>query len=202
MTKCSVVRVLAALAVAGCLVGNIKAQEKEKAPQFSHKGLKASIASLSIDMTDERNLNEGEGGALNLGYGFTDRFSLWLTLLGSEHHSRLPGQSDFDFGGVEVSIQHKFETRSRWQPYGRLGAGVYGLEEKSTDVALIGAGINVGLGIDFFFSKHVGVGAEASFRKLDYFKESLGQAGDDIIRDVNPDLNGDAAAFMLTLTFQ
>jgi len=178
------------------------AQQVKNEPRFSSKGLKVAVSSLSIGMTSERNLEDGEGGALGLGYGFTDRFSLWLTLLGSEHNSDLPSAPKMDFGGLELSIQHKFETGSRWQPYGRIGGGVYSLKDKSTDVELVGAGLTVGLGVDFFFSKHVGVGAELSFKKLDYFEESTPKPGGDFIRELSPDLNGDAGAFMLTLTIE
>ena len=76
------------------------------------------------------------------------------------------------FGGAEINLQHKFETRSRLQPYGKVGLGVYGLGEDGSDVNLIGAGINLALGVDFFFARHFGIGAEVMYKKLDYFQQS------------------------------
>ena len=64
------------------LSSSVYAQEKNPGSRFSHKGLKAAISSASFEMIKERGLSEGEGGALSLGYGFTNRFSMWLTLLG------------------------------------------------------------------------------------------------------------------------
>ncbi len=178
------------------------AQEKTPASRFSHKGLKAAISSASIEMITERGLNEGEGGALSLGYGFTNRFSMWLTLLGSEHTSVNDGELLTEFGGIELNLQHKFEIESRLQPYGKVGFGVYGLHEQNSDIAIVGAGLNVAVGVDYLFSKHFGVGAEFSFKKLDYYSQRQETEQGEYFTDLNPDLNGDAAGFMLTLMIQ
>jgi len=202
MNKCAIFILLSLFYSATSFAQPGKAQDDHNDLRFSPRGLKASLSSLSVGMTDERNVDDGEGAALSLGYGFTDRFTLWLTLLGSEHNSKATGASQMYFGGLELSVQHKFQTDTRWQPYGRIGGGVYSLRNKGTDVELIGAGLTIGLGVDFFFSKHVGVGAELSFKKLDYFEERTPEAGGDFLKELNPDLNGDAGAFMLTLTLQ
>ena len=177
-------------------------QEKSPASRFSHKGLKAAIGSASFEMIAERGLNEGEGGALSLGYGFSERFSMWLILLGSEHIPVNGGELITKFGGIEVNLQQKFEIESRLQPYGKVGFGVYALHEQNSDVALIGAGLNVALGVDYLFSKHFGVGAEFMFKKLDYYSKRQETEQGEFFTDLDPDLNGDAVGFMLTLMIQ
>lgn len=181
---------------------SLYSQEANPAARFSHRGIKFSIASGDLEMTSERQLKEGAGGMLNIGYGFTDRFTLWLTLVGSEHQSNILNSASTNFGGVEINLQHKFNPNSRWQPYGKVGAGFYALEEENSNVVLIGGGINLAIGLDFFFAKHFGVGAELMLKKLDYFSEHVETETGGIVTDIYPDLNGDTAGFMLTFTIQ
>lgn len=186
-----------------CYLGTVSfAQERASESRFSHKGLKAAIATASFDMIDERGLEEGEGGSLSIGYGFSDRFSIWATFLGSEHESSIREGNLYDFGGVELNFQHKFETEQNLQPYGKLGFGVYALEQRGSNAVLIGAGINLGLGVDYFFSRHFGIGAELMYKKLDYFEQSEDVGRGDLVTDLDPNLNGDTLGFMLTLTIQ
>lgn len=185
-----------------CIISSGWAQEE---PRFSHRGVKAALASGSFEMTGERNLREGDSGALSLGYGFTDRFSLWLTLTGSEHLTQGVEQTlsaKTEFGGLELNLQHKFQTEDRLQPYAKVGFGIYGLHRDDTNKTLTGAGINLAVGLDFFFSRHFGVGAEFMWKKLDYLQERTATAAGDLVRDLNPDLNGDTAGLMLTFTVQ
>ena len=176
--------------------------EKQPQSRFSHRGVKVTAGTGSFEMISELKLMEGDGGFLSLGYGFTDRFSIWLTATGSEHSSTVSDTSKKKFAGLELNLQHKFETGSRLQPYGKLGVGLYGLEEHNSDLSLIGAGINLGFGLDYFFSRHFGVGAEVIFKKLDYIKQSRMTEEGDLITDLSPNLNGDTAGFMLTFTIQ
>ena len=177
------------------------AQDSNNRPGFSNKGIKAALGSGSTDVISERGLEAGAGGALSLGYGFTDNFSLWLSLVGSKH-KQTGSDVNLEFGGMEINLQQKFNAHSAWQPYSKVGFGLYGLEEKNSDNSLIGAGINLGLGIDYFFSKHIGVGAEFTYKKLDYFAQSRKTEEGDLITDIYPNLNGDTTGFMLTLTVQ
>lgn len=189
-----------ALTAAICACGY--SQEIDPAARFSHRGLKFNLGSGGFEMTPERQLNDGEGGMLSLGYGFANRFTLWLTLVGSEHLTNSLDSRITNFGGVEINLQHKLNPHSRWQPYGKVGAGLYGLEEEHSNISLIGGGINLALGLDFFFAKHFGVGAELMLKKLDYFSERQKTNAGDVITDIHPDLNGDTVGFMLTFTIQ
>lgn len=178
-----------------------EAKPKPK-PSFSHKGIKASLGSASFDMISERGLEAGEGGVLSLGYGMTDRTSFWLSLLGAEHHPAGESEEVTEFAGLELNLQHKFRTDSRWQPYGKLGFGLYSLQEMDSQFTLVGTGINLALGMDYFFSKHFGVGAEIMYKKLDYVVQSQEVSDGALVTDLEPNLNGDTAGFMITITVQ
>lgn len=177
------------------------AQEEAPVSRFSNRGFKASLGTSSFEMTSERNLKEGDGGALSVGYGFTDRFSLWLTLVGSEH-KHIGDNVRTGFGGAEINLQHKFNATSKWQPYGKVGVGIYALGEDQAPTVYIGGGVNLGIGIDYLLGKHFAIGAEFMFKKIDYSKEAVEQESGDVLIDLNPKLNGDIAGFMLTFTVQ
>ncbi len=185
------------------LIASATAQEATKqTPRFSNTGLKVSIGTTSLSMIDERKIQEGEGGVLSLGYGFSDRFSLWLSVLGSQHPQLNNEEKNTEFGGIELNIQHKFQSNSRLQPYGKVGVGLYGLGEKDSGIQLVGGGVNIGIGVDYFFSRHFGIGAETTYKKLDYVQQIISSANGEIVRDLSPNLNGDAVAFSLSLTIQ
>ncbi len=168
--------------------------------RFSHRGIKAALGSASFEMTGERGLDEGEGGVLSLGYGFAERFSLWLSVAGAEHETS-DGVTTH-FGGIELNVQHKFVATSRWQPYARVGAGLYALQEDGAEAAYLGSGIALGLGLDYFFFRHLAVGVEFTLKKLDFSQRRIDRGDGELITDLNPDLNGDTAGFMLTVTIQ
>ncbi len=183
------------------LANVIQAQEEKKGPRFSNKGIKFSIGSNNQKMISERGLDEGEGGSISLGYGFNDNFSMWLSAVGSEHLIKNT-EIKTEFGGLELNLQHKFNPDESWQPYTKLGVGVYNLQEKNSDISLVGAGISIGLGFDYFFSSHFGVGAELSLKKLDYFAQQVKTANGEHVTDIKPHLNGDTSAFMIHLVIQ
>ncbi len=180
----------------------VVAQEKAPGSRFSHKGIKAALGFGSFDMSKDVKLKDGEAVGVSLGYGFSDRVSLWLSLFGAEH-PQIPGQQSLtDFGGLELNLQYKFATRSRFQPYGKVGVGGYALQVKDSDVTTTGSGFNLALGADFFFSRHFGIGAEVMFKGIDYNKETRKVNGSEVVSDLPQKLDGDSVGFMVTLTIQ
>lgn len=175
-------------------------QEEKAESRYSHKGLKVAVGLGTFEATSDRGLSEGEGGFLSLGYGISDRFSLWLTALGAEHPRETANTMLVDFAGLELNLQHKFATRSCLQPYGVIGVGVYGLEDQFSDTVLVGAGFNMALGTDFFFSGHFGIGAELMFKSLDYSYRSVDDG--ETFLDLRPQADGDSVGFMITFTIQ
>lgn len=181
---------------------SIFAQEAKQEPRFSHKGVKGAIAFGSSENEFGRNLEDGEAGALSLGYGFDDRFTLWLTGLGVQHPENAVNESATDFGGLELNLQYKFLSETRAQPYGKVGVGVYGIEEEGSDVAYFGTGFAMAIGMDYFFSRHFGVGAELFFKELDYSQKRLKTPAGDLTTDLNPQLDGESRGFMISFTIQ
>ena len=179
---------------------SVFAQDDKPSSRFSHKGLKAAIGVGSFEATSDRGLNEGGGGSLSLGYGFTDRFSLWITVLGVEHPRKTSNTLLTDFAGLELNLQHKFATQSRLQPYGKVGVGLYGLQDQGSDTVLAGTSFTLAVGADFFFLRHFGIGAELIFKSLDYSFRSVDDGEN--FSEIQPQLDGDTVGFMFTFTIQ
>lgn len=178
------------------------AQSEKATSLFSHKGIKAALGLGTIEMPSENSLNEGDAGTLSLGYGFSDRSTLWLSLAGAEYPARAVNQNLVEFGGLELSYQYKFRPQSGLQPYGKIGVGIYGVHERDTNLTIWGGGLNFALGADYFFSRHFGIGAEVNFKDIEYAKESREVNGDVITSDLIPHLNRDSGGFLITLTIQ
>ena len=170
--------------------------------RFSHKGIKVALGVGNFDMPSSTTPEENGSGMLSLGYGFSDRSTLWLSLIGTDNESRSATQIVTEFGGAELVFQYKFRPESSFQPYGKIGVGAYGLQENGTDPTLIGGGFNFAFGADYFFSRHFGIGAEFNFKDIEYSIESRTVNGDEIVSDLRPHLNRDSRAFLLTLTIQ
>lgn len=171
--------------------------------RFSPRGIKGSFALGGISSTETASLDEGSYVALRLGYGFNDRVSLWASLAGSEQEwgkDSTRKDKDAATGGLELGVQYTIPTASRVQPYGRVGLGIYSLEDTKSHDAWTGGGLNFAVGADYFFSKHWGVGAEMAYRGFDYTQGRIGKDGD--FEDLDTPIDGDATSFALTLTVQ
>ncbi len=170
--------------------------------RFSHTGVKAALGFGNIDMPSSANSGDDGAGMLSLGYGFSDRSTLWLSLIGTDNESRSATQMMTEFGGVELAYQYKFRPESKLQPYGKIGIGGYALQENGMDPTFLGGGFNFAIGADYFFSRHFGIGAELNFKDIEYFSESRTVNGNEIVSDLRPHLNRDSRAFLITLTIQ
>ncbi|MCH7754973.1 porin family protein [candidate division KSB1 bacterium] len=178
---------------------SLSAQSK---PRFSHKGIKAALGFGNIDMPSSTTSGDGGAGMLSLGYGFSERSTLWLSLIGTDNDSRSATRIVTEFGGIELAFQYKFRPESSFQPYGKVGVGAYALQENGTDPTFFGGGFNFAIGADYFFSRHFGIGAELNFKDIEYSKQSRTVNGDEIVSDLRPHLNRDSRAFLITLTIQ
>ena len=178
---------------------SLSAQSK---PRFSHKGIKAALGFGNIDMPSSTTSGDGGAGMLSLGYGFSERSTLWLSLIGTDNDSRSATRIVTEFGGIELAFQYKFRPESSFQPYGKVDVGAYALQENGTDPTFFGGGFNFAIGADYFFSRHFGIGAELNFKDIEYSKQSRTVNGDEIVSDLRPHLNRDSRAFLITLTIQ
>lgn len=177
------------------------AQKEEAGSNFSHIGIKAAFALGAFDNSASK-LSDGQALSLNLGYGFSDKTTLWLTLAGAEHPTKGSNGIKTEFDAIELNFQYKFKPLSRLQPYGKIGISGYQLKERGTDVKIIGGGMAFALGADFFFSKHFGFGLELTFKNIEYFRREEKVNNGELVSDLNPRIEGESLGFLVTFTIQ
>jgi hypothetical protein len=174
----------------------------DKTSRFSHKGLKGALGLGEFGASRETQLRDGQAVSLNLGYGFSDKTTLWLSVNGAEHRSELNPELITEFGALEINLQYKFRAEARLQPYGKVGLGGYTMRQQMPDITQIGGGFALALGSDYFFSRHFGIGAELIFKDIKYSREAVKTSGGDVTRDLRPRLNRDSFGFLFTITVQ
>jgi outer membrane protein W len=183
--------------------GFARADSTADASRYSHTGFKGAITLGTLHNTSKLNLDDAPLAGLGLGYGLDQNVSLWVTLSGSEHRR---AQTDIDqtlktaVGGMDLTLQYRFLPADRVQPYGKIGIDFSSMEETDTHNAKAGAGVHVGLGADYFFSRHLGIGAEVTYRSLEYTQERTGLHGD--FKEMARDLDGDAVGLVVSFTVQ
>lgn len=177
-------------------------QEEDPSSRFSHRGVKAALGLGGFENKFGQTFEEGEGGSLNLGYGIDDHFSLWIGVMAAEHPAQHDRDNVTNFAGGEVHLQYKFITDSRWQPYGKVGVGIYGIEEKHSALTFVGTGFAAALGLDYFFSRHLGIGAELQFKELDYSRRIENTPEGELETELRPQRDGKTTGFLITLTIQ
>lgn len=178
------------------------AQEEKQESQFSHRGLKAAIGLGGFENEFRQTFKDGEGGSLSLGYGIDDHFSLWIAVVAAEHPAQQDRENVTNFAGGEIDVQYKFITDSRWQPYGKVGVGIYGISENNSNLTFGGTGFAAALGLDYFFSRHFGIGAELQFKELDYSRRIENTPEGELDTELRPQLDGKTTGFLITLTIQ
>ncbi|MCG8603840.1 hypothetical protein MJD09_02435, partial [bacterium] len=77
-----------------------------------------------------------------------------------------------------------------------------GIGEQGSNTTFLGGGFALGVGADWFFSRHFGIGAELQYKNVDYSKERVKVGGQTLERDLNPRLDGRSVGLMFTLTVQ
>lgn len=173
------------------------------ASRFSPLGFKGSIGLGSMEPSDHQQLESGDAGFMALGYGVDPNVTLWLTAFGSGHEQIGTPAAEkrmSDAGGLEVSLQYSFGTHRALQPYGRIGIGAYSVEDRKTHDAMMGGGIRVGIGADYFFSRHCGVGLELVARGVEYSEHRLGKDGD--FEDLPRKISANSGGVVFTFTVQ
>lgn len=177
--------------------------QEQKEPPFSHKGFKVALGLVGFDNefdTFGGKMEEGGGGYVSLGWGFSDNVSLWIAGFGVEYPKSPARINGAGFGGIEIDLQYKFVTRSPFQPYGKIGVGGYGIGQSG--VVYTGGGVAGALGADYFFSPNVGIGIELQFKGIEYSHRTVEINGDDVTTEIDPTLEGKSRGIMFTLTLQ
>ena len=190
-----------AFMLSAMMAANARADEGNADERFSPRGIKAAITLGGLTPSSTQDLKDGGGGGLRFGYGFNEHVTLWANMTGSEHEREkdaLGNGIKSDVGGLELCVQYAIRTDSRVQPYGRFGFGGYSIEDRKSHDAWVGGGVTFGVGADYLFSKHWAVGAEMTYRGVDYTQGRVGKKGD--FRDLAKTIDGDASGFALSLT--
>jgi opacity protein-like surface antigen len=190
-----------ALSLCVAAAATVYAQPTADASRYSHRGFKGAISCGTLHNNSKLNLEDGGMTLLGVGYGIDDNISVWMTLGGSEQMrdtDEAERTQKTTVGGMEFALQYRFLPGERVQPYGKIGCGGYSIEENDTHNAKAGGGLTVGAGADYFFSRHIGFGAEVTYRSVEFTQERSGRKGD--FKDMKKSLDGDAVGIVFTFT--
>ncbi|MEK9499982.1 hypothetical protein WI372_03160 [Gemmatimonadota bacterium DH-20] len=135
------------------------------------RGLHLSLRTggMGIGFEDDRDATGG-GLGLRIGYGFTDRFTAYLGLDGSEMSDSdfegVPADEDFGAAVVELGGRFHFRTTERWVPFAEASLSLIGVafdDDEGREVGYGGPAGSVGAGLLFFASPTVAIEAGGAF---------------------------------------
>lgn len=166
--------------------------------QNSNIGLKLNLGLGSQDVPKSQNLEEGNLAALSLGYGVSQRVTIWLGADFSKHTHELDQQLESDLVGVELAVQYKLRPYQKFRPYGKFGIGAFALGTEATDTVLSGGGVTWGVGAEYRLVRFLSVGAEFFWKDFDYTQGRIGKGND--FKELADPILGNSKGFMLTFT--
>jgi opacity protein-like surface antigen len=156
-----------------------------------HLGAAVNATSIKIDETafsdDER--ENGYGAHLYAGYNFTKNLGLLLSLTAANINDNLT--EDFGVAHIDLMGRASFPGRSALVPYLELGLSAVGAgyDSEGGEVDLSGAGLGLGAGINYFFSRKLALDLG--------FRYTTGEFGTAKINDREVD-SGDGVGFNTT----
>ena len=172
----------AGMIVLVCVIGHAAAQEKTE-PKYSNIGLKLNLGLGSQDFPVEQDLEAGGAASLSLGYGVSQRVTLWLgAQSGSFKHEQREALHS-DFVGLDLGLQYKLRPGERLRPYGKVGVGAYflgtnyngtGLDAFRPGEVLSGGGVAWALGAEYRLTRFFTLGAEFYWKDFDYTQKRVG----------------------------
>ncbi|MGH7598487.1 MAG: outer membrane beta-barrel protein [bacterium] len=190
--KSKMVLIIAALAAwCSCFVMPAAADDKN-----SNIGLKLNLSLGSQDVPASQNLEKGDWAALSLGYGVSQRVTIWLGAEASKHTHELDPKVESDFVGIALGVQYKLRPHQKLRPYGKFGLGTFFLGSQGT--VLNGGGVTWGLGAEYRLARFLSVGAEFFWKDFDYTKRQIGKDND--FEDIESPILGNTRGFMLNFT--
>ena len=147
---------LAAALVSVTFAGVANAQRVADTRGF-HLGAAVNATSIKLDETefsdDER--ENGYGANLYAGYNFTQNLGLILSLTAASINDS--HTEDFGVAHIDLAGRASFPGRSALVPYLEVGVAAVGAEYEvqGEEVELEGAGISLGGGLNYFFTRRV-----------------------------------------------
>ncbi len=175
-----------------------KSEPQEKSePKYSNIGLKLNLGLGSQSFTASQELEENGAASLSLGYGVSQRVTLWLgAQTGEFQHVQDPLYKS-DWVGLEFDVQYKLQPGKRFRPYGKIGLGTAFLGDDETKDVLNGGGVAWALGAEYRLARFLSVGAELYWKDFEYTQK---QVGEDDFTDLPSALEGNTRGFMLNFT--
>ena len=135
----------------------------------------------NIFVVDARpELDPGVGGQVYFDYRWSPQFSTQFGVTISTQDGT--GSSSGDDGILFIGMPtfdlkfFLFNTKSRFDPYGLIGLGVYAVTEGSRSNAstAIGVGADLGLGCDYYINENISVGLSAIYRSIGLIDKTSG----------------------------
>lgn len=154
----------------------------------------------SQDFTAAQDLEQGNAASLSLGYGVSQRVSLWLGFSGSSHDRETDQELESRLASLELGVQYKLRPGKKLQPYGKLGLAGFFLETEKTQTTLAGGGVTWGVGAEYRLVRFLSVGAEFFWKDFDYDHQRVGDNGE--FYELARPVQGNSRGFMLHFTLQ
>jgi hypothetical protein len=165
----------------------------------SNIGLKLNLGLGSQDVPSNLKLENGGAVSLSLGYGVSQRVTLWLGMSGGDHVHELDKDRESRIVGLELGMQYKFRPHEKFRPYGKLGLGTYfyGLQD-GLGTVLNGGGIAWALGAEYRLARFFSSGAEIFWTDFDYTQQAKDVDGD--YTDLPEPITGNIKGIMINFT--
>ncbi len=166
----------------------------------SNIGLKLNLGLGSQDVPSSLNLENGGAVSLSLGYGVSQRVTLWLGMNGGTHNHKDDRTVESKIVGVELGVQYKLRPHQKFRPYGKLNLGTYFLgtaDGKGT--VLNGGGVAWALGAEYRLARFFSIGAEFFWKDFDYTKQGTDGADGDFT-DLPDPITGNTRGIMINFT--
>ncbi len=190
----------AMFAIAGLGMSTIASAQDNTEKKISNIGLKLNLGLGSQDFTAAQDLERGNAASLSLGYGVSQRVSLWLGASASTHERNTDKELESSLASAELGVQYKLRPGKKLQPYGKLGLGGFFLNTEKTQTALMGGGVSWGVGAEYRLVRFLSIGAEFFWKDFDYSQQRVGDNGE--FYDLAREVQGNSRGFMLNFTLQ
>ena len=122
-----------------------------------HLGAAVNATSIKLDETEfsDDQRENGYGANLYAGYNFTRNLGVLVSLTGANINDS--GSEDFSVAHIDILGRASFPGRSALVPYLEVGVAGVGAEyvAEGEEVELEGAGLSLGAGLNYFFTRRV-----------------------------------------------
>lgn len=143
-------------------------------------GNTAFVSTSSSDTILVPQVDGAWGGTIFGGYNFTRRSAIQIGYTSSSHNATFGARKmTADYSILDFDFKYHFVDEEAWRPYGLIGLGFYTMDVKNGAITsgsgatignakYTGAGLNLGLGIDYFITDRFSTGIGATYRLAQY----------------------------------